>query len=150
MKNTGLIDLHDIEVLVNRYKAGERNLTVIPSQKEDKPPTVSSLPKNTSAQDKTKSSINYQSEDNSNKTINIIDQSQNIKVDAEIDLNKSENETNKEDKKAQPQITSDLERIMFELHLQEIAENLVNPSTKALSPALQPNLQMLKKYKSNN
>ncbi|NCO75933.1 MAG: hypothetical protein GW795_03925 [Cyanobacteria bacterium] len=179
MKNTGLIDLHDIDVLVNRYKAGERNLTVIPSFKENKPSVSLSssdtliksndeennaLPENNqnlnpeitpennhqnlSQHNHLETSTNYQnlSQDNSqNLNVNFIDESQNIVIDKEIPLNKSEkiNENNIEQKS--PKITFDLARIILELHLEEIAENLVNPSDKALNPDLKPNFKMFKK-----
>ncbi|WP_373480911.1 hypothetical protein [Geminocystis sp.] len=180
MKNTGLIDLHDIDVLVNRYKAGERNLTVIPSFKENKPSvslsssdtliksndeennvlsennqnlnpeiTPENNHQNLSQHNHLETSTNYQnfSQDNDtqNLNVNFIDESQNIVLDKEIPLNKSEKINENQIEKYSEKITFDLARIILELHLEEIAENLVNPSNKALNPALQPNFKMFKK-----
>lgn len=148
-RRTGLIDLPDIDVLVNRYKAGERNFISIPKEKnEDLEASLSkennlSLPTNTEVDDqKSTQSVNYNHEDKSNKTTNILDQSQNIKVDAVI--NHSQTDNDKDKQKSPLKITSDLERLIVELYLEEVADSLVKPSEKTLSPILKPNLAQLK------
>jgi hypothetical protein len=149
-KKTGIIDLPDIEVLVNGYK-DQKNLTNLSTNTvPENNPQLQNQP----SQDNTNPSLNYQNINqktesttnnitNNNTNINAGEnESETITMKAEISDN-SEHKKPTVDKPKKKIITQDMENLILELYLQEIAENLVNPSDKALNPILQGDLETL-------